>query len=731
MFAPQVKFTAKIPPKDRQLQAKMPPQKGKIMKKIIINLVLLLFLSVTLFAQGTTQYIYDANGRLTHVISPSGQVSVYEYDFAGNLTRIRNEQNSILLISSFSPVSGAIGSQVTIRGIGFSIIPAQNEVKFNGVSATVLSSTPTELTVTVPIGASTGKIQVTNSLGTVNSSANFVITPSMPIINSFSPILGKTDDVVTINGSGYSSDTEENFVKFYQTNAQVLSAGSNQITTKVPNNVVSGKIKVSNNIGEAVSNDYFFVVPDTFIVSDVSQTVKLNYDEKYQVSIPKTKKLSLFVFEGTAGDRVHVSLKNISGAPNLIVRTPSNGIIWNWYNSADLILPESGTYSVSINSADELPVSLSLTVAKDRKINTDGTSETAYLLNVGQDIELNFQATANQNFTLRIFDASAVAANFSIISPSGQTIYNNYIDSIFTGSFATFSTTETGNHKIVYDPVGNVTGSASFELNLLNEINDNLIINDPVKTFTSTTAGQGFRITFAGSAEQRFYLRTSTKDFYDLNFTIKNPDGTELASFPQIDSNRAIDINKLPQTGNYTLIIYPNFSHQFGNLQLQAIDNNVTILNDASKSIHSYFVAPFIGGGFDKKATTKKATIANLPTATYLLNANADDQFSFTPQEPPSQINDGKKAIQRNFVKGTMTIYKPNGDELSSVPLNTGFCNLTLPDTGEYRIVVAPEAIQGSIINSPQSNVNFILRVNCGSSPDKTSRPIIKKGGKK
>src|SRR5205814_10249258 len=38
---------------------------------------------------GTTSYVYDDNGRLHAVISPSGEAVVYEYDAAGNITSIR------------------------------------------------------------------------------------------------------------------------------------------------------------------------------------------------------------------------------------------------------------------------------------------------------------------------------------------------------------------------------------------------------------------------------------------------------------------------------------------------------------------------------------------------------------------------------------------------------------------------------------------------------------------
>jgi hypothetical protein len=76
-------------------------------------------------------------------------------------------------LTAFSPASGPVGTVVTLTGIGFTGTTA---VSFNGVAApnyTVVSAT--SLTVTVPLGATTGRIAVTAPTGTVSSSANFVV----------------------------------------------------------------------------------------------------------------------------------------------------------------------------------------------------------------------------------------------------------------------------------------------------------------------------------------------------------------------------------------------------------------------------------------------------------------------------------------------------------------------------------------------------------------------------
>ncbi len=98
----------------------------------------------------------------------------------GNIRWIQNA-NSIapvnkVSITSFSPTSGPIGTSVTISGSNFDETPANNVVYFGATQATVSSATSTELTVTVPSGATYKPITVLVN-GLVASSSNpFAVT---------------------------------------------------------------------------------------------------------------------------------------------------------------------------------------------------------------------------------------------------------------------------------------------------------------------------------------------------------------------------------------------------------------------------------------------------------------------------------------------------------------------------------------------------------------------------
>lgn len=80
-------------------------------------------------------------------------------------------------IISFVPISGPIGTVVVVTGSNFT---GATDVTFNGVSAiTFTVDADSQITVTVPVGATTGKIAVTTAIGTGTSTDDFTITAAI------------------------------------------------------------------------------------------------------------------------------------------------------------------------------------------------------------------------------------------------------------------------------------------------------------------------------------------------------------------------------------------------------------------------------------------------------------------------------------------------------------------------------------------------------------------------
>ncbi|HMC67999.1 MAG TPA: IPT/TIG domain-containing protein, partial [Mycobacteriales bacterium] len=92
-------------------------------------------------------------------------------------------------VTSFSPTSGPVGTQVDVQGTNFTGATA---VTFNGVPDTSFQlNSSIDITAHVPTGATTGQIAVTTPNGTGASASNFTVTGggggNPPTISSFTP----------------------------------------------------------------------------------------------------------------------------------------------------------------------------------------------------------------------------------------------------------------------------------------------------------------------------------------------------------------------------------------------------------------------------------------------------------------------------------------------------------------------------------------------------------------
>jgi YD repeat-containing protein len=146
------------------------------------------FCHVHPLAADQAQYFYDELGRLIGVVDGQNNAAVYNYDEVGNLLKIDRFTTAGGNVGIFlvTPGSSLVNKPVEIRGFGYTTPASSNTVSFNGTNATVVSGTSSSLLVTVPIGATTGPITVTNANGTAASPQPFkVLVP--PIVTDVDP----------------------------------------------------------------------------------------------------------------------------------------------------------------------------------------------------------------------------------------------------------------------------------------------------------------------------------------------------------------------------------------------------------------------------------------------------------------------------------------------------------------------------------------------------------------
>jgi len=144
------------------------------------------------------------------------------------------------------PISGAVGTGVTILGQS---LTGTASVTFNGTPATFTVVSDTEITTTVPVGATTGPVVA----GALSSNVVFRVTP---MILRFSPPSGPVGTIVTITGESFTGATS---VTFGGVKASFTVNSDTQITATVPAGAKTGKITVTTPGGKATSPRAFTV----------------------------------------------------------------------------------------------------------------------------------------------------------------------------------------------------------------------------------------------------------------------------------------------------------------------------------------------------------------------------------------------------------------------------------------------------------------------------------------
>ncbi|MBL0745599.1 IPT/TIG domain-containing protein [Chryseolinea lacunae] len=148
-------------------------------------------------------------------------------------------------IKDVVPVSGAAGVPVTFTGTGFSHLPEDNQVYFNGKLAVVTEASKTELVALVPSGFSTGPVWVVVNERKADGPVFSEADPDAPIIYSISPNSGPALSQAVITGKNFAGTAAGNSVKIGSVAATVVTATTTQVTVKIPASATTGPLSVT------------------------------------------------------------------------------------------------------------------------------------------------------------------------------------------------------------------------------------------------------------------------------------------------------------------------------------------------------------------------------------------------------------------------------------------------------------------------------------------------------
>jgi len=567
-------------------------------------------------------YIYDELSRLKSVIDPVGESASYAYDAVGNLLAITRNNASQTSIVDFNPNGGPVGSGVTIYGTGYSATPSQNSVTFNGVAATVISSTLTRIVTTVPAGATTGPIAVTTPAGGAISSTNFNVTGapvSAPTLASFTPAIGVPGTAVTITGTNFDTTQNNDEVRFSPALATVSTATTTSISTIVPVGARSGKLSVSTPNGTAISTQDFFVPPSGLTANDVDFTSRITIGGPALVMTVNTaNKVAVALFEGIAGQRFSIKVSDstfpdtgpFTSTAFLQILKPDGfqfGSPYGWH-SPNGSLYQAGTTSPNFVDVQTLPMTGTYTLILDPNgTNTGQATITFYNIppdlqgpivpggapvNVvttipGQNGSFTFAGTQGQIVSVKVTDSTypdlgafTSSAILNLLKPDGSVLTSISWHSP-NGSLYQASTTSdnflnavtlptTGTYTLQVDPNWTHVGQVTLALyDVPAENQGTIAVGGAPVTVSTTVPGQNARLTFTANANQVVTVRVDNSTYPNLGmFTssailnLIKPNGAVQGwtSWNETTGNYLV-AQTLATPGTYTLQVDPNWTH--------------------------------------------------------------------------------------------------------------------------------------------------------------------------
>ncbi len=659
-------------------------------------------------------YAYDEAGRLVQVTTPAGSAQ-YRYDTAGNLIAVERPSAGGLAIAEFTPNGGPVGSIVTISGSGFSSTPSSNTVRVNGTAATVTQAGAGTLKITVPTGATTGRISVTVAGDTVTSTQDFTVGAAaeraVPAITGFAPQVAAVGDTITLTGDRLVQSGTDTWVRVNGLPAEVVSATDTQVTFKVPVGATSGYVALGTADGSVRSATVLHVAPTGYAASDVAVAIAAAPDGATRNLAIPAGKIALVSFAPTVGKGYGLAWRLPTTTPVAIkLLSPSGQLLYYCASSQhscdypDGYFTVAGQYTFVFDPEGTAAVAFDTILTEDAGGGadlpidaTDGT--TVSIGRAGQNALYTFRGTKGQNLNLVLTDhviTHGVSGEFQtyvyVYRPLDPKVYagtnntQNYLKYFAvpanggTASVELPNLPETGTYKVYVSP--SALDEGSLKLRVAAEQAGEMVMNGSKQI--SLSVGQNGRYTFQGSRLKGYGLALTAMSGPTVNVSLQDAQGNQLdLCSAQVNGSCDFGSGRFLADATYALVFNPT---------TQAASSFTAVLSEDA-------------GG------SELAVNAELPTATSILRPGQNALYTFqgTKDEAVSVVLTGAalKDAQNVPHQAHVFLYPPSAQGTDSAAY-VGFAPMVngasatldmakLPETGTYKVYVSPQWLgQGS-----------------------------------
>lgn len=246
--------------------------------------------------------------------------------------RRQTSSSVVPTIISFNPVSGPVGTQVTLTGTDLNLVTSVN---INGIVGTISGQTSTQLSFIVGTGSTTGPITISFAGGSVSTTSNFVVTTASnacfsTAVNS-GPISFTTiwqSRTLTVNGrprfsfTGVAGNTYNfntcNSTAANDTKIRIYDNSGVEVAAYDDNGPYCATTKASGDFAPATTATYWIGISD-FDCQPLTATTVF----EFKVTQPRIPAITSFSpASGPVGTSVIVSGNNL----DLVTSASVNGI---------------------------------------------------------------------------------------------------------------------------------------------------------------------------------------------------------------------------------------------------------------------------------------------------------------------------------------------------------------------------------------------------------------------
>jgi len=483
---------------------------------------------------------------------------------AGTLSPIFNNNTT-----SYTATVSNNNSNVTVTP-NLSNSNASIQLRVNGGSYALVTNGNASSALSLNVGSNTIDVRVTAQDGTTFKTYTITITrlQAAPTITSFSPLLGKPSDVVTITGTNFNTTTTNNIVFFGATRATVTAVTATSLTVTVPTGATFAPITVINtgtslaayslasftptySLGKTGISNSDFANRVDFSVGSNTYTAAigdLDGDGKPDVVVTNANDHNITVLQSIAtsgtinassfatgvnfatGNTPLVETINDldgDGKPEIIVANYSSGTISIFKNTTTNGSISNSSFAAKVDFATgSLPFSVAVNdVDNDGKpdliVACIGTDSISILKNISTAGNINFNAkvdfVANDNPTALTVcdidgdgkqDIAAVNNLSNNIAVFHNTSTTGVIDINSFASKVNFTTNNSPNGIAA----GDIDGDGKIDLVVSSGSNSNISVYRNTATAGSITSGSfATRVNFSVGVNQQ-YVKLSDLD---------------------------------------------------------------------------------------------------------------------------------------------------------------------------------------------------------------------------